>query len=223
MARARNIKPGFFANDVLAELPPLTRLMFIGLWTIADRAGRLEDRPKRIKAEVLPYDECNPEQMLADLQRLGFIQRYDAAGTPAIQIVTWDKHQNPHMKEAESTIPAPCKSGASTVQAGLIPDSLIPDSPSVPKGTGADAPAEVPPEPDAIWDSGVQYLVEKGATDRGARGFLGKMRKHLDDDLVAAELIAAAQKLKVSDPIPWLRAAAQKRTSSGRTKSGVAL
>ena len=31
MARARNIKPGFFTNDLLAELPFETRLLFIGL------------------------------------------------------------------------------------------------------------------------------------------------------------------------------------------------
>ena len=48
MARARNIKPGFFANDLLVDLPFEVRLLFIGLWTIADRAGRLCDRPKKI-------------------------------------------------------------------------------------------------------------------------------------------------------------------------------
>src|SRR3990172_5940670 len=104
MARARNIKPGFFTNDSLSELPALTRLHFIGLWTIADRAGRLEDRIKRIKAEVLPYDDCDVDAMLNDLDRLGFIQRYEAGDLRAIQVVTWEKHQNPHIKEAESTI-----------------------------------------------------------------------------------------------------------------------
>lgn len=145
MARARNIKPGFFTNDLLAEIAPLGRLLFAGLWTIADREGRLEDRPKKIKAEVLPFDNCNVDKLLADLNKHGFITRYSVNGTAYIQIVTWCKHQNPHVKEAASTIPAPCKTpdkhGASTVQApdeeqpfperaGLIPDSLnlIPDS-----------------------------------------------------------------------------------------------
>ena len=53
MARARNIKPGFFDNETLGELPALTRLLFIGLWCLADREGRLQDRPKRIKKELL--------------------------------------------------------------------------------------------------------------------------------------------------------------------------
>ncbi len=38
------IKPGFFANDDLAECEPLARLLFIGLWTIADSRGVLEHK-----------------------------------------------------------------------------------------------------------------------------------------------------------------------------------
>ena len=78
--RARNIKPGFFKNDTLAELDFAGRLLFIGLWGIADRAGRLEDRPKKIKAEVFPYDEVNVDTFLGELARLGFILRYEAGG-----------------------------------------------------------------------------------------------------------------------------------------------
>ena len=55
MARARNIKPGFFKNEFLADLPFETRLLFIGLWTLADREGRLEDRPRKIKMELFAY------------------------------------------------------------------------------------------------------------------------------------------------------------------------
>ena len=63
MARMRTIKPGFFTNDVLAEVEPLGRILFAGLWTVADRAGRLEERPKKLKAELLPYDDCDVESL----------------------------------------------------------------------------------------------------------------------------------------------------------------
>lgn len=133
MARARNIKPGFFTNDVLAECSPLARLLFAGLWLHADREGRLEDRPKKIKAEVLPYDECDADALLGELQAKGFIVRYQVETTRFIQVVNFNKHQNPHMKEAASEIPAPDKHSASTVlveetpeRAGLNPSSLIP-------------------------------------------------------------------------------------------------
>ena len=117
MARTRNIKPGFFLNDELAEIEPLGRLLFAGLWTIADREGRLEDRAKKIKAEVLPYDDCDIDALLNKLQEHGFIIRYEVDGGKYIQICTFSKHQVPHNKEKASEIP-PFNgySGASTGQ-----------------------------------------------------------------------------------------------------------
>jgi hypothetical protein len=152
MSRSRNIKPGFFTNEVLAELSALTRLLFAGLWTICDRDGRVEDRPKKIRAELLPYDECDADEMLQALEDRGFIARYEACGIHVIQVLAWKKHQNPHVKETASILPpqgivapsqepAPDKNSTSTVQApdkeqplparaALVTDSLllIPDS-----------------------------------------------------------------------------------------------
>lgn len=150
MARSRNIKPGFFSNEHLAEVDFATRLLFIGMWTEADREGRLEDRPRRLKMALFPADNVDIEKMLADLDHLGFITRYIVGSFHAIQIVNWSKHQNPHVKEAKSIIPEMPeieprqeKTGASPVQAPgknssfpadslsldsgfLIPDSLSP-------------------------------------------------------------------------------------------------
>ena len=105
MARARNVKPGFFKNEDLAECSPLARLLFVGLWCIADRAGRLEDHPKRIRAEILPYDDGSVDDMLNELHQAGFILRYQAAGRRYIQVLNFGKHQNPHHREPESAIP----------------------------------------------------------------------------------------------------------------------
>lgn len=105
MARSRNIKPGFFSNEHLAELDFATRLLFIGLWTEADREGRLEDRPRRLKMALFPADNVDISRMLDDLDHLGFIKRYSVGDIQAIQIINWAKHQNPHMKEAKSVIP----------------------------------------------------------------------------------------------------------------------
>jgi hypothetical protein len=49
------------------------------------------------------------------------------------------------------------------------------------------------------------------------------MRQAVNDDLTVAELLTKAQSMNVSDPLAWLRAAAGRKTSAGRTKSGVAL
>lgn len=117
MARARNIKPGFFINDDLGRIEPLGRILFAGLWTIADREGRLEDRPAKIKIQTVPYDDCDVDTLLDALDAAGFIQRYEVGGSRYIQVVNWKKHQNPHIKEAASEIPAPEKHQISTGQA----------------------------------------------------------------------------------------------------------
>jgi len=112
MARTRSIKPSFFTNDVLAELPPLTRLLFIGLWTLADCVGLLEDRPKQIKAKVLPWDDLDTDAALTALERSGFIRRYEADGVAAIAILKFQLHQHPHPNEKPAGLPPPPKTGA---------------------------------------------------------------------------------------------------------------
>jgi len=103
--RARNIKPGFFKNEDLAELSMETRMLFIGLWLLADREGRLEDRPKRIKAELFAFENIDVDSMLNDLQSSSFLIRYVADGKKFIQVENFVKHQDPHYKEKKSEIP----------------------------------------------------------------------------------------------------------------------
>lgn len=106
--RTRLIHPDFFKHEGLAQLPPLHRLLFQGLWGLADRDGRLEDRPIRIHAEVLPYDEgADVSAMLTALSEAGFIVRYAAAGRRFIAIPSFSRWQNPHRKEKPSVIPPP--------------------------------------------------------------------------------------------------------------------
>lgn len=112
MGRTRSIRPGFFLNEKLAEVNPLGRLLFAGLWTIADRRGRLEDRPRRIKAELLPYDDCDIDDLLNQLSISGFIHRYIVNGERYIEIVNFEKHQHIPGSEAESIIPSSSDAGA---------------------------------------------------------------------------------------------------------------
>lgn len=133
MARIRSIKPEFFMHDGLAELPPLHRLLFIGIWTQADREGRLEDRPARIKAAVLPYDEADVDAMLWNLaeHRERFVVRYEASGVRYLQVTGFAAHQQPHIKEVASKIPG--------LQAGTVRERCKPVKPeSGPDGTAPD-------------------------------------------------------------------------------------
>jgi uncharacterized phage protein (TIGR02220 family) len=144
MARARNIKPSFFQNDALADIHPLGRLLFVGMWTISDFKGCLEYRPKRIKAQLLAYDECDTESLLMNLDKSGFISIYSVRGVKYIKIVNFEKHQNPHKNERESGSDIPDidekdSEISELKQDGTTPDKngtapadsllLIPDSP----------------------------------------------------------------------------------------------
>lgn len=105
MARARNIKPGFFKNEALADLAFEYRLLFIGLWTLADRQGRLEDRPKKIRMELFPADDVDCEEGLQALAGASLIVRYAVQGIAYVWIPTFAEHQTPHPRELASTIP----------------------------------------------------------------------------------------------------------------------
>jgi hypothetical protein len=125
--RARNVKPGLFKNEILGAADPLLTLLFEGLWCMADREGRLEDRPLRIKAEIFPYREIpDIHGYLTQLEEMGFIHRYKVNDAALIEVVTFKKHQSPHHTEKKSQLPAPVNSPLEHRE--NPPDSLIPDS-----------------------------------------------------------------------------------------------
>ncbi len=216
MARSRNIKPGFFTNEDLVELDFATRLLFAGLWTVADRDGRLQDRPKKIKIDVFPADNLDIDAMLSALHNGKFIVRYEVDGGKFIQISNWTKHQNPHHTEKASEIPG-CN-GCLTVNTPLehkqtkskdgecladslllIPDSLIPDS-SVTNVTGVKTPLK--PE-EIIFGYGLPILTNAGTPEKQARSFLGGLRKaHGDDALV--NTLRNCIRAKPLQPLEWL-------------------
>jgi hypothetical protein len=115
MPRIRSLKPDFFKDEDLAELQYWQRLLFAGLWCLADKDGRLQDRPRRIKSELFPYDDkininsgldalASPK--LHSPKHPPFIVRYEVDGERYIQILSWQLHQNPHHTEKDGVIPA---------------------------------------------------------------------------------------------------------------------
>ena len=223
MARARNIKPGFFDDEQLAETGPYGMLVFAGLWTLADREGRLEDRPRRIQARILPYFDEDVEPLLRALDERGFIIRYEVAGQRYIQVTNFSRHQTPHVKEAASTIPtpglhqtstvqtdeiphetvAPDKHGANTVLAppdslNRIPDSLIADTGFSESSTDAPAALDPPkfsPKFLAFWN---EWL--RGVTNgHGGRAPSWVVWQRMKLDRAGPELMAGLARWKASD------------------------
>jgi hypothetical protein len=94
MAHPRTIKPSFFQDDRLAELSPLERLAFIGMWTIADDEGWMEYRSKQFKNQILPYDECDFDLIIDNLEIADCISIWPGKGKVSIQINEFDRYQN---------------------------------------------------------------------------------------------------------------------------------
>lgn len=107
MARIRSLKPDYFLDEGLSEVSLEAHFLLSGLWTVADRAGRLEDRPRRIKVQVFPYRDVDVDRALGELAAAGYVVRYEAAGKRLLQVADWERDQRPHFKEAESLFPAP--------------------------------------------------------------------------------------------------------------------
>ena len=196
MARARNIKPSIMDNEELAELEPMARLLFIYLWMLADREGRLEDRPKRIAAQALPYDRhADVGAMLDDLHKAGFIVRYEAQGIACIQITAFSKHQTPHVRESASSLPPMEKGTAKAMPEHNLgsaetsprsPDSGFSDSGFSDTGLGTSPPAAQadPPRPAKRRQAKTSLPPDFAVSDRvrewaRERGF-DRLDEHLD-------------------------------------------
>jgi len=94
MARIRTIKPEFWQDEKLAALDPITRLVFLGLISMADDAGRLVDNVKSIDGFVFPETDDSSRESLEILARLSRIIRYtSASGQRLLQVANWDRHQ----------------------------------------------------------------------------------------------------------------------------------
>lgn len=174
--RARSIKPGFFKNEYLAECSPAARLLFIGLWLLADREGRLEYRPKRWKGELFPYENVDTVALFEELASDGgLVIKYSGDCSEYVCIPNFLAHQKPHQNESASTIPphtcdhgakdlSPrCEAGAAMDESdpaeSLFSDSLNPDSLNPSSSSGERTP--LPPGPslpeysmefEQLWD-----------------------------------------------------------------------
>src|SRR5712691_5641185 len=94
MARIRTLKPEFWSDEKLSRCDVLTRLVFVGLISQADDAGRLVDSVKLIDGVLFSEtaDTCGPA--LETLACLGRILRFtSSSGQSIIQIVKWREHQ----------------------------------------------------------------------------------------------------------------------------------
>ena len=68
------LRPQFFRNEQVSDVSFEARILLMGIWSIS--ADPIEDRPRRIRAEVFPFNldlDCEP--LLRQLASVGLIRR----------------------------------------------------------------------------------------------------------------------------------------------------
>ena len=94
MPRIRSIKPEFWTDEKMAPLTPTDRLVFLGLISNADDAGRLVDSVKMLDGILFSLTDDTSGPSLDELERVGVIERgLTESGQRVIQIVNWSRHQ----------------------------------------------------------------------------------------------------------------------------------
>lgn len=88
--RTRLIRPAFFTDELMAQLSISTRLVYIGLWTLTDDAGFLDDSVREIAVELFPFD--TPRRREARISRAidDLVDLHDLDGKPAPRVVRLD-------------------------------------------------------------------------------------------------------------------------------------
>lgn len=94
MARIRTVKPELWTDPEFVECSPTARLLFVAALNFASDYGVLPDKPRQLKMQCLPADDCDISQLVDELLEGGFWARRRAPdGADVLVIRTFNRHQ----------------------------------------------------------------------------------------------------------------------------------
>lgn len=114
------MKPDLWQDEAIGAVCHSARLLFLGLISQADDAGRLRGDPRLVSAQIFPYDDLAVQKVegwLAELDEAGLINRYENRGRPLISLPTWERHQKID-RPSPSTLPGPENEGSTKARRG---------------------------------------------------------------------------------------------------------
>jgi hypothetical protein len=91
MPKIRGVKPTTWTDGKFVSLSPLARLLFMGMWTEACDNGHVEDNLSQLKIRLLPMDDCDIADVLAELLASGQVVRVGGC----LKVVNLAEHQKP--------------------------------------------------------------------------------------------------------------------------------
>jgi hypothetical protein len=107
----RILKETIRTSDTIDQLSPEAEVCWYRLLTAVDDFGRMDARPKILRATLFPLrldtvTEAKMDKWLADMERVGLIAIYQVDKRPYLQVITWEHHQQ--IRAKRSKFPAPC-------------------------------------------------------------------------------------------------------------------
>lgn len=215
MARIRTIKPEFFTSEDIVSLTPLARVFYIALWCEADREGRLDWKPGTLKMRYLPGDNCEVNELAAELIDAGLIVLYEVEGKRYAEIPTFKTHQVINNRESESTRPSRHFDASSRVKAerkeGREGEGKEKEGKAEAIASGAGAPPKSPEQltKDELWSAGKSLLMAADMPKAQCGTFVGKLVKDYGDAVVI-DAVRAAVVARPADPAEYLKATCQR-------------
>lgn len=240
MARIRTIKPEFWVDDVMVELPPLTRLLFIGIWNFVDDDGYIEAKAKRIKMQVFPADDFAPESSLKALVDAGRLIECSSDQGPLLKVANWARHQrisHPTPTKFTNIREIPRDSAPASVntpeRSGEVsePSALKGKEGKGKEGKGSlsfssEVPNEQPPTVEANEISFYRSIVEgmgvnPADAQEAVETTLGIVPTDSDLARLCSEILAAAPK-NVDNPTGYVLGAIRKTSEQGKWRKVLA-
>jgi len=221
---------GICHSEKMADLREKdARFFFCALLTYCDSYGRMDARPRTLHSKVWAMfgtPESVPK-LLADLERVGLIVRYEHAGQPVLAIPDWEEKAGKvgrADRRGESSYPPPPARGTTPAESVVndsscqtTPASRARLDPSLSDPSLSDPSQEKPVEdeprrirskPTGDHAECIQHWKAEWARTRNGADYLGAKK----DFVAIAELLRAStpdevkrrMTLMATDPDPWI-------------------
>jgi hypothetical protein len=222
-----------------SDLPPTSRVTLLALAEFADSDGANCYPAVTSVAKIAGVNEKTGRRTLAAAEKSGWFAREERQGqghawrqygyrlllpeaadtTPARQATRRaDSVPAPHIEAADTT-PAPSDETCGLSRPNVR--TLTPErAGTAPYELALDLALEIGKEKNALtsdgkavlWRRAVELLTKSGSSEKKARSIIGKLRQILqNDDARLLEIVDAAEREEIQDPVSWLMAAARQR------------
>lgn len=161
MARIRSIHPPIFTDEGFVSLSMAARVLLMGIWTEADDHGVFEWKPVTLKMRVMPVDNVNIPELLAECEAADVIKRFTSGKSYGL-VRNFCKYQKPKKPNYVHPIPAEF-----FLYAGLNADGSLPVTHRSPSGT-----EKSPQREDGGGKMEEESEIEKEEREKGTRSNL---------------------------------------------------